>query len=72
MTKNLKNISTPGNKRDWKKSSWTGKSLFRLKKYYDYDDTEFTEIRDIGNLFDETDEDITNQRKPKVLLMVIT
>ena len=34
------------------------KSLFKLKKYFDYDDTEYIEIRDIENLFNRsTDED---------------
>ena len=27
------------------------KKRFRLKKYYDYDDTKYIGIRDIGNLF---------------------
>ena len=35
-----------------------GKSLFKRKKYYDYDDTEYIGIRDIENLFNQsTDED---------------
>ena len=27
-------------------------SLFKLKKYYDYDDTKYKGIRDVRNLFD--------------------
>ena len=40
-------------KRDWKKSSWVKKNLFKTdKKYYDYDDIEYKGIRDVRNLFD--------------------
>ena len=30
------------------------KSLFKLKKYYNYDGIEYIEIRDIGNLFNQS------------------
>ena len=33
------------------------KSLSRLRKYYDYNDTEYRGIRDIRNLFNGIDED---------------
>ena len=33
------------------------KSLSRLRKYYDYNDTEYRGIRDIRNLFNDIDED---------------
>ena len=49
--KNLKNISIPEIKETEKNLFESEKSLSRLKKYYDYDDTEFQRIRDIGNLF---------------------
>ena len=40
-------------KRDWTKSSWVKKNLFKTdKKYYDYDDIEYKGIRDVRNLFD--------------------
>ena len=33
-------------------------SLFKLKKYYDYDDIEYKGMRDVGNLFSQsTDKD---------------
>ena len=36
------------------------KSLYNLKKYYDYDDTEYQVIRDIRKLFSEVDENYYN------------
>ena len=56
ITKNLKNLSTPEIK-ETEKDLELEKSLFRLNKCYDYDDTVYRGIRDIGNLFDEIDED---------------
>ena len=41
------------------------KSLQSLKKYYDYDDTEYQGIRDIGNLFNEVVEDYYKLIKTK-------
>ena len=48
------------------------KSLSSLKKYYDYDDTEYQGRRDIGNLSDEADEEYYKPMKTKSALMVIT
>ena len=47
----------------WQTFSWTWESDF--KKYYNYDDTEYQGIRDIGNLFDEVDEDYDKPTKTK-------
>ena len=71
---NITSLSTAEIKDTEKKSSWIRKSLFKLKKYYDYYNTEYQGVRDIGNLvnrnlFDEIDKDCYKQ---KVLLMVIT
>ena len=41
------------------------KSLYNLKKYYDYDDIKYYGIRDIGNLFGEVDEDYYKPIKTK-------
>ena len=42
------------------------KSLFKLNKYYDYDDIEYKGIRDAENLFNQsTDEDYYNPIKTK-------
>ena len=48
--KNLKNLSIPEIKETEKNLLELEKSLFRLKNYCDYDDTEYRGIRDIGNL----------------------
>ena len=41
-------------------------SLSRLKTYYDYDDVEYKEMRDLGNLFIQSiDEDYYKPIKPK-------
>ena len=41
-------------------------SLSRLKMYYDYDDVEYKEIRDVGNLFNQSiDEDYYKPIKTK-------
>ena len=41
---------------------WLEESLFKLKKYYDYDDTEYQGIRDVANLFNQsTNEDYYKQ-----------
>ena len=71
---NITSLSAAEIKDTEKKSSWIRKSLFKLKKYYDYYNTEYQGVRDIGNLvnrnlFDEIDKDCY---KLKVLLMVIT
>ena len=49
--KNLKNLSTPEIKETAENLFELEKRPFRLKKYYDYEDTEYIGIRDIGNLF---------------------
>ena len=42
------------------------KSLSRLKKYHDYDDAEYTGIRDVRNLFNQsTDKDYYKSIKTK-------
>ena len=41
------------------------KSLYNLKKHYDYDDNKYQGIRDIGNLFGEVDEDYYKSIKAK-------
>ena len=42
------------------------KSLFKLNKYYDYDDIEYKGIRDVENLFNQsTDEDYYKPIKTK-------
>ena len=48
--KNQKNLSTPEIK-ETEKNLELEKSLSSLKKYCDYDDTEYRRIRDIGNIF---------------------
>ena len=47
---NQKNLSTPEIK-ETEKNLELEKSLSSLKKYCDYDDTEYRRIRDIGNIF---------------------
>ena len=40
-----------------KKSLWIRKSLYKLKRYYDYGDIKYRGIRDVGNLLNQsTDE----------------
>ena len=51
---NQKNLSTPEIK-ETEKNLELEKSLSSLKKYCDYDDTEYRRIRDIENLFNEID-----------------
>ena len=41
------------------------KHLYNLKKPYDYDDTKYQGIRDVGNLFGEADEDYYEPIKTK-------
>ena len=48
--KNQKNLSTPEIK-ETEKNLELEKSLSSLKKYCNYDDTEYRRIRDIGNIF---------------------
>ena len=49
--KKQKNLSTPEIKETEKNLLELEKSLSSLKKYYDYDNTEYRGIRDIGDLF---------------------
>ena len=49
--KNLKNLSKSKIKGIEKNLNELEDSLFKLKKYYNYDDTEYQGIRDVGNLF---------------------
>ena len=45
---------------------WVRKSISRLKKYHDYDDAKYKQIRDVGNLFNQsTDEDYYKTIKTK-------
>ena len=46
-----KNISPPKIKMIEKNLLKLGKNLFKPKKYYDYDHTEYKGIRDVRNLF---------------------
>ena len=61
----LKNLFTPEIKETEQSLLELEKSLSQLKKYYDYDDTEYQLIRDIGDLFDEIDEDYYRPIKTK-------
>ena len=61
----LKNLFTPEIKETEQSFLELEKSLSQLKKYYDYDDTEYQGIRDIGDLFDEIDEDYYRPIKTK-------
>ena len=68
--KNQKNLSTPEIKETEKNLLELEKSLSSLKKYYDYDDTEYREITEIGNLFNrnlfnEIDEDYYKPTRTK-------
>ena len=48
------------------------KNLSKLKKYYDYDDIEYKEIRDVKNVFDlSIDEDYYKPLKTLLLITVI-
>ena len=42
-----------------------GENLFRLKKYYDYDDPDYEGIKDVKKLCDEIDEDYYKPVKTK-------
>ena len=55
--KNPRNLSTSEIKETRKKLLELEKSLYNLKKYYDYDDNKYQGIKDIGNLFIEVDKD---------------
>ena len=75
--KNQKNISTAEIKETEKNLLELGKSLSSLKKYYDYNDTKYKGIRDIGNLFNEVslskiDKDYYKPIKTKSVLIMIT
>ena len=61
----LKNLFTSEIKETEQSLLELEKSLSQLKKYYDYDDTEYQLIRDIGDLFDEIDEDYYRPIKTK-------
>ena len=61
----LKNLFTPEIKETEQSLLELEKILSQLKKYYDYDDTEYQGIRDIGDLFDEIDEDYYRPIKTK-------
>ena len=61
----LKNLFTPEIKETEQSLLELEKSLSQLKKYYDYNDTEYQGIRDIGDLFDEIDEDYYRPIKTK-------
>ena len=68
--KNQKNVSTPEIKETEKNLFELEKGLSSLRKYCDYDDTEYRGIRDIGNLFngnlfDEIDEHYYKPAKTK-------
>ena len=63
--KNFKNLSAPEIKETEKILFELEKSLYNLKKHYDYDNTEDQGIRDIGNIFDEVDEDYYKPIKTK-------
>ena len=54
--KNQKNLSKSKIKKIEENLYELEKSLFKLKKYYDYDDTEYIRIRDIENLFHQSTE----------------
>ena len=57
-TKNPKNLSKQKIRAIEKNLSELEESLFRLKKYHDYDDAECKGIRDARNLFNQSiDED---------------
>ena len=75
--KNQKNLSTAEIKETEKNLLELGKSLSSLKKYYDYDNTKYKGIRDIGNLFNEValskiDKDYYKPIKIKIVLIMIT
>ena len=55
--KKQENLSAPEIKETDKNLLELEKSAYNLKKHYDYDDTEYQGIRDIGNFSDEVDED---------------
>ena len=61
----LKNLFTPEIKETEQNLLQLEKSLSKLKRYYDYDDTQYQGIRDIGNLFDEIYEDYYRPIKTK-------
>ena len=80
--KNQNNFSAPEIKETEKNLLELEKSLLSLKKYYDYDDTEYRGIRDMENLFNENllnrvalnkiDQDYYKSIKTKALLIIIT
>ena len=48
------------------------KNLSKLKKYYDYNDIEYKEIRDVKNVFDlSIDEDYYKPLKTLLLITII-
>ena len=58
-------ISAPEIKENKKNLAELEKSLYNLKKYYDYDDIKYYGIRDIRDLFREVDEDYYKPIKTK-------
>ena len=60
-----KRISAPEIKETKKNLAELEKSLYNLKKYYDYDDIKYHGIRDIGDLFGKVDEDYYKPIKTK-------
>ena len=63
---NKKNISKPKIKEIEQNLIDLEKSLFKLNKYYDYDDIEYKGIRNVENLFNQsTDEDYYKPLKTK-------
>ena len=65
--KNQENLSALEIKEIKKSLDKFKKSLLSLKKYYYYDDAEYEGIRDIRNLFGETDEDYYKPIKTKIV-----
>ena len=68
-----KNLSESKTKEIEKNLFELEESLFKLKKYYDYDDAKYKGIRDVENLFNQsTDGDYYNPTKIKSASMEIT
>ena len=64
--KNSKNLSKSKIKETEQNLIELEESLFKLNKYYDYDDIEYKGIRDVENLFNQsTDEDYYKPIKTK-------
>ena len=64
--KNKKNLSKSKIKETEQNRTELEKNLFKLNKYYDYDDNEYKGLRDVENLFNRsTDEDYYKPLKIK-------